>query len=46
MERAFALAAPQARSRAARAYLTACRHEVEFFDQALRVDPDDPGCDE
>lgn len=46
VERAFALAAPQARSRAARAYLTACRHEVEFFDQALRVDPDDPGCDE
>ena len=46
VERAFALAAPQARSRAARAYLTACRHEMEFFDQALRVDPDDPGCDE
>lgn len=46
VERAFALAAPQARSRAARAYLTACRHEMEFFDQALRVDLDDPGCDE
>lgn len=46
VERAFALAAPQARSRAARAYLTACRHEMEFFDQALRVDPDGPGCDE
>lgn len=46
VERAFTSAAPQARSRAARAYLTACRHEMEFFDQALRVDPDDPGCDE
>lgn len=46
VERAFALAAPQARSRAARAYLTACRHEMEFFDQALRIGPDGPGCDE
>lgn len=39
VERELAGAAPAARSRAARAYLTACRHELEFFDQALRLDP-------
>lgn len=45
VEQAFAQAGPTARSRAARAYLTACRHELEFFGQGLRVDPGDPGVD-
>lgn len=39
VERELAGAAPATRARAARAYLTACRHELEFFDQALRLDP-------
>lgn len=34
-------ASPTVRAAAARAYLTACRHELEFFDQALRIEPDE-----
>ncbi|MDU5022661.1 MAG: bifunctional hydroxymethylpyrimidine kinase/phosphomethylpyrimidine kinase [Cutibacterium avidum] len=37
VEKAFEQAGPTARARAAHAYLTACRHELEFFDQAMRV---------
>lgn len=37
IERELAAASPAARSAALRAYLTACRHELEFFDQALRL---------
>lgn len=37
VEKAFQQAGPAARARAAHAYLTACRHELEFFDQAMRV---------
>ena len=37
VEKAFENASPANRARAAHAYLTACRHELEFFDQALRV---------
>ncbi|MDU2071332.1 MAG: bifunctional hydroxymethylpyrimidine kinase/phosphomethylpyrimidine kinase [Cutibacterium avidum] len=37
VEKAFEQAGPAARARAAHAYLTACRHELEFFDQAMRV---------
>ena len=37
VEKAFENASPVGRARAAHAYLTACRHELEFFDQALRV---------
>jgi hydroxymethylpyrimidine/phosphomethylpyrimidine kinase len=40
LEDALAAAGPQARARAARTYLTACRHELEFFDQALRHEGD------
>lgn len=36
VERAFVTAGPEARSRAAAAYLAACVHEREFFDQAMR----------
>lgn len=39
VEREFELASPTARAEAARAYLTACRHELEFFDQGLRIEP-------
>jgi hydroxymethylpyrimidine/phosphomethylpyrimidine kinase len=38
VERLLEAASPEERSRAARAYLTACWHEAEFFDQALRVE--------
>lgn len=38
VEHAFEAATPAVRAAAARAYLTACRHELEFFDQALRVE--------
>lgn len=38
VERAMAEASPAARARAALAYLLACRHELEFFDQALRLE--------
>lgn len=37
VEKAFEDASAPTRARAAHAYLTACRHELEFFDQALRV---------
>ena len=37
VEKAFQNASAVTRARAAHAYLTACRHELEFFDQALRV---------
>ncbi|WP_237709039.1 bifunctional hydroxymethylpyrimidine kinase/phosphomethylpyrimidine kinase [Citricoccus sp. CH26A] len=43
VERELAAASPAVRARAARAYLTACRHELEFFDQALRLDPGEYG---
>ncbi len=39
VERELAAASPAVRARAARAYLTACRHELEFFEQALRLEP-------
>ncbi|MDI3331697.1 MAG: bifunctional hydroxymethylpyrimidine kinase/phosphomethylpyrimidine kinase [Micrococcus sp.] len=39
VERELAAAAPAVRAQAARAYLTACRHELEFFEQALRLEP-------
>lgn len=41
VEHAMAGAGPADRAAAARAYLIACRHEVEFFDQALRAGPDE-----
>ena len=37
VERELAAASPAARSAAVRAYLLASRHELEFFDQALRL---------
>ncbi|NWN87378.1 MAG: bifunctional hydroxymethylpyrimidine kinase/phosphomethylpyrimidine kinase [Micrococcaceae bacterium] len=37
VEQEFEAATPQARAEAARVYLTACRHELEFFNQALRI---------
>ncbi|XKH57865.1 bifunctional hydroxymethylpyrimidine kinase/phosphomethylpyrimidine kinase [Citricoccus nitrophenolicus] len=39
LEDEMAAASPAVRAVAARAYLTACRHELEFFDQALRIEP-------
>ncbi|BDA63384.1 bifunctional hydroxymethylpyrimidine kinase/phosphomethylpyrimidine kinase [Actinomyces capricornis] len=36
-EQAMAQATPTERSRAARAFLIACRHELEFFEQARRL---------
>lgn len=39
VESEFKAATPQVRAEAARAYLTACRHELEFFSQALRISP-------
>lgn len=39
LESEMAAASPAVRAAAARAYLTACRHELEFFDQALRIEP-------
>ncbi|WP_427846962.1 bifunctional hydroxymethylpyrimidine kinase/phosphomethylpyrimidine kinase [Corynebacterium meridianum] len=36
VERALAAASPDQRARAARAYLSACVHEREFFDQSAR----------
>lgn len=39
VEAALAAAGPAERAVAARAYLGACRHEAEFFDQGLRTDP-------
>ncbi|NUL45369.1 bifunctional hydroxymethylpyrimidine kinase/phosphomethylpyrimidine kinase [Cellulosimicrobium funkei] len=39
LEAEMAAASPAVRAAAARAYLTACRHELEFFDQALRIEP-------
>lgn len=38
VEEAMAAASPQARREALRAYLLASRHELEFFDQAMRLD--------
>ena len=37
VERAFEEASPTERAQAVDAYLVACRHELEFFDQALRL---------
>lgn len=37
VENEFEAASPRARAEAARAYLRACRHELEFFNQALRI---------
>ena len=37
VEKAFQNASAVTRARAAHAYLTACRHELEFFDQALSL---------
>lgn len=37
VEQELAAASPAARSAAVEAYLRACRHELEFFDQALRL---------
>ncbi|GAB3812328.1 bifunctional hydroxymethylpyrimidine kinase/phosphomethylpyrimidine kinase [Tessaracoccus terricola] len=42
VERALATADPTTRAEAARAYLIACRHELEFFEQALRLEPTPP----
>ena len=39
VEREFAAADPEDRAEAARAFLLACRHELEFFDQARRLPP-------
>jgi hydroxymethylpyrimidine/phosphomethylpyrimidine kinase len=39
VEREMAAASPEVRADAARDYLLACRHELEFFEQARRVDP-------
>jgi len=39
VEGEFEAATPQVRAEATRAYLTACRHELEFFSQALRISP-------
>lgn len=36
-EAEFTAATPQVRAQAARAFLTACKHELEFFSQALRI---------
>lgn len=38
VERELAAASPRARAKGARAFLLACRHEHEFFEQALRID--------
>ncbi|HLR28912.1 MAG TPA: bifunctional hydroxymethylpyrimidine kinase/phosphomethylpyrimidine kinase [Ruania sp.] len=38
VEREMAAASPTGRAAAARAFLIACRHELEFFEQALRID--------
>lgn len=37
VERELAAASPATRAAAARAYLTACRHELEFFEQSRRL---------
>lgn len=42
VERELATATPQERSEAARAFLLACRHELEFFEQARRLEPEEP----
>ncbi|GAA4531237.1 bifunctional hydroxymethylpyrimidine kinase/phosphomethylpyrimidine kinase [Brachybacterium paraconglomeratum] len=39
LERELAESSPAVRAQAARAYLTACRHELEFFEQATRLEP-------
>lgn len=43
VEREMAGASPAVRAAAARAYLLACRHELEFFEQGLRREPTTPG---
>lgn len=40
VEHELAGASPAVRAAAARAYLIACRHELEFFEQALRLEPE------
>lgn len=40
VEHELAGASPAVRAAAARAYLTACRHELEFFEQATRLEPE------
>ncbi|MEV4901199.1 bifunctional hydroxymethylpyrimidine kinase/phosphomethylpyrimidine kinase [Citricoccus sp. NPDC055426] len=42
VELELADASPSVRAAAARAYLTACRHELEFFEQATRLEPEAP----
>ncbi|WP_394216461.1 bifunctional hydroxymethylpyrimidine kinase/phosphomethylpyrimidine kinase [Brachybacterium vulturis] len=39
VERELAAATPVQRAAAARAFLLACRHELEFFEQARRLEP-------
>ena len=39
VERELAAASPEDRAEAARAHLLACRHELEFFEQARRILP-------
>jgi len=39
VERELEVAVPEVRAEAARAFLLACRHELEFFEQARRVTP-------
>src|SRR5699024_7390927 len=39
VERELAAASPEVRAEAARAHLLACRHELEFFEQARRILP-------
>ncbi|ATG50951.1 bifunctional hydroxymethylpyrimidine kinase/phosphomethylpyrimidine kinase [Brachybacterium vulturis] len=41
VERELAAASPVRRAAAARAFLLACRHELEFFEQARRLAPHD-----
>ncbi|XKH52579.1 bifunctional hydroxymethylpyrimidine kinase/phosphomethylpyrimidine kinase [Citricoccus nitrophenolicus] len=40
VEHELAGASPSVRAAAARAYLIACRHELEFFEQATRLEPE------
>ncbi|GAA1125341.1 bifunctional hydroxymethylpyrimidine kinase/phosphomethylpyrimidine kinase [Citricoccus alkalitolerans] len=40
VELELAGASPSVRAAAARAYLIACRHELEFFEQATRLEPE------
>src|SRR5699024_7868376 len=44
VEREMAAASPTGRAAAARAFLIACRHELEVFEQALRIDTGEDAC--